>query len=93
MRTNPLATSLLALCLATAPVLPAAAETVRAAPAETTPGPRPATPDELARYGEREEAAKQQQLDEFEGGRRGRGTEATTIIIILLVVILVVILI
>jgi hypothetical protein len=69
----------------------AAAQAARATPAETAP--RPATADELSRYGDREEEAKQDKLDEFEGGRRGRGIEATTIIIVLLVVILVVILI
>jgi hypothetical protein len=80
-------TCLVALCLAAAPVMPAAVA-ARDTPGETVP--RPATPDELARYGEREEEAKKQQLEEFEGGRRGRGIEATTIIIVLLVVILVV---
>ncbi|MBZ0235668.1 MAG: hypothetical protein K8M05_25290 [Deltaproteobacteria bacterium] len=87
MRPTQLATCLLALGLAAAPVAPAAADAVREPPAETVP--RPATADELARYGEREEAAKQEKLDQFEGGRRGRGVEATTIIIVLLVVIVV----
>ncbi len=89
MRSTQLATCLLALALASAPIAPAAAQAVREVPAETAP--RPATPDELARYGEREQAAEQQQLEQFEGGRRGRGIEATTIIIVLLVVILVLI--
>ena len=90
MRLTQLATSLVALCLATAPMIPAA-QAARETPAETAP--RAATPAELSRYGEREEEAKPDKLDEFEGGRRGRGIEATTIIIVLLVVILVVILI
>lgn len=88
MRLTQLATCLVALCLAAAPVMPVAVA-ARETPGETAP--RPATPDELARYGEREKEAKKQQLDEFEGGRRGRGIEATTIIIVLLVVILVLI--
>ena len=88
MRSHPLATCLLALCLATAPVMPALAQ-ARATPAETVP--RPASADELAGYADREEQAKPEKLDDFEGGRRGRGIEATTIIIVLLVVILVLI--
>lgn len=87
MRPTQLVSCLLALGLAAAPIAPVAAQVVRDVPAETAP--RPATPDELARYGEREQAAEQQQLEQFEGGRRGRGTEATTIIIVLLVVIIV----
>ena len=59
----------------------------RPTPAETAP--RPASADELAGYADREDAAKQDQLDQFEGGRRGRGVQATTIIIVLLVVIVV----
>lgn len=90
MRLTQLATCLVALCLATAPVMPVAVAAPEP-PAETTP--RPATADELTRYAEREKQAEEKKLDEFEGGRRGRGTEATTIIIILLVVILVVLII
>jgi hypothetical protein len=89
MRSHPLATCLLALCLAAAPVMPAAAQAARPVPAETVP--RPATAGELAGYADREEQAEQDKLGEFEGGRRGRGVEATTIIIVLLVVILVLI--
>jgi hypothetical protein len=60
-------------------------------PAQTARGDRrPATPDELERYAEREQASAE--LEEFEGGRRGGGgsVPVTTVIIILLVVILVV---
>jgi len=90
MRPTQLATYLVALCLAAAPMMPVA-HAARATPAETVP--RPASSDELAGYAEREEQAKKDKLEEFEGGRRGRGIEATTIIIVLLVVILVIILI
>jgi hypothetical protein len=89
MRSNRLATYLALACLAGVPATAAIAHAD--ATAETTPGPRPASADELSSYAEREEKAKD--LEEFEGGRRRGGTEATTIVIILLVVILVVLLI
>lgn len=90
MRTSKLATLLVALSLAAAPVAPALASPGDAT-AERAPGPRPAAPDELAAYAEREQQAKP--LEDFEGGRRGRGIETGTVIIVLLVVILVLIII
>jgi Flp pilus assembly protein TadB len=60
-------------------------------PAQTARGERrPATPDELERYAEREQ--KNAELEEFEGGRRGGSAiPVTTVIVVLLIVILVVI--
>lgn len=75
-----------ALCLATASPVAAAPEPS----AEVVPGRRPATPEELERYAEREQ--QDRPLEDFQGGRRGGGIEATTIVIVLLVVILVLIL-
>ena len=72
------------------PAVATASPPTSPAPTDRVERPRPASDAELERYAEREKQA--QELEEFEGGRRG--TIATsTVIIILLVAILVVLII
>jgi len=87
MRTTTLVICFAMLCSLAAPAAAEPAQTDRTAEHTTTT--RPASPNELASYAQRERAA-QQQL-KFKGGRGGQ-IEVTTLIIILLFVILIVIL-
>jgi Flp pilus assembly protein TadB len=95
MRLTRTALFLAALFLVATPVASAtpAAPAGEQVPAQASRSDRrPATPDELERYAEREQQSAE--LEEFEGGRRGGGAvPVTTVIIILLVAILVVLII
>lgn len=86
MRTSKLTLCFATLCLLASPVM-ASPEPDRAAQLDPSPARKPASPEELERYAQREQAAEK--LEQFKGGRGG-AIELTTLLIIVLIVLLVV---